>query len=261
MGKILAVANQKGGVGKTTTTVNLTAALGSIGKKCLLIDLDPQGNSTSGMGVTKPQLGKSVYVMLLGEIDTHKLITPTECKNVDLIGSSMELAGAEIELVGINEREYKLKMALAQVRAEYDYIIIDCPPSLGLLTINALTAADTVLVPVQCEFYALEGLSSLTQTISRIKRMYNSQLDIEGILLTMYDQRLNLTQGVTAQVNKYFPRQVFKTTIPRTVRLPEASSYGQPISIFDRRNKGAVAYENLAKEIVKNNATGKGDNG
>ncbi len=253
MGKIIAIANQKGGVGKTTTAVNLSAALGERKKKCLIIDLDPQGNSTSGLGVIKPPRDKSSYSLLSGGVSADQLLIETKYNNLWIIASSMELAGAEVELVAQEHREYMLKRALAPIRDRFDYILIDCPPSLGLITINALSAADTLLVPVQCEFFALEGLSHLSNTLSKIKRMYNPQIEIEGVLMTMYDSRLNLTQEVVAQVKKYFPRQVFKTVIPRTVRLSEASSFGEPIGAFDKRNKGAVAYDDLAKELIKKN--------
>ncbi|MBE6754085.1 MAG: ParA family protein [Ruminococcaceae bacterium] len=253
MGKIIAIANQKGGVGKTTTSVNLTAALGEHKKKCLIIDLDPQANSTSGFGLERPDMAHSSYELIMGEGDVLSLVQPTQCPNVSMIPACMELAGADIELVSVENREMKLKNRIAVLRERYDYIIIDSQPSLGLLPINALCAADTVLIPIQCEFYALEGLSQLTSTIAKIKRLYNPMLEIEGVLMTMYDSRLNLTQEVAAQVKKYFPRQVFKTTIPRTVRLSEASSYGQPMAIFDKRNKGAVAYDSLAKELIKRN--------
>ena len=253
MGKIIAVAKQKGGVGKTTTAVNLPAALGDKGKRVLLADTDPQGNTTSGVGVDRRQCKISVYEVLIGGAKAKDALLKTEFKNLSLLPSHMDLAAAEIELVNLENRETMLKNALAPIRGDYDYIFIDCPPSLGLITTNALTAADTILIPIQCEYYALEGLSQLMNTVRRVKRQYNDLLDIEGVLLTMYDGRLNLTQQVVEEVKKYFPRKVFKTVIPRTVRLSEAPGFGQPVLYYDRASRGAQSYGELAQEILKNN--------
>lgn len=253
MGKIIAIVNQKGGVGKTTTSVNLTAALGLRGKKCLLVDIDPQGNSTSGYGIEKKSIKKSSYDVIIRETPSGEAIIKTNYKNVDIIPADINLSGAEVELVDIEERESLLKKALFEQKANYDYIMLDCPPSLGLITINALCSADTILVPIQCEYYALEGLSQLMNTVRSIKRLYNPRIDIEGVLLTMFDGRLNLTQQVAAEIKKFFPKKVFGTTIPRTVRISEAPSYGEPIMYYDKRSKGAEAYNKLAKEIAKNN--------
>lgn len=251
MGKIIAVANQKGGVGKTTTVINLAGALGEKGKKVLIIDIDPQGNTTSGLGINKKENTLSTYNLLIGDAGIDKAIVHTRFKNLDLVPSNMSLAGVEVELVELSERTYRLRQAIAPAKEAYDYIFIDCPPSLGLITLNALAAANTLLVPIQCEYYALEGLTQLMATVRQVKRMYNPDIGIEGVLLTMFDSRLNLTLQVVNEVKRYFPDQVYKTVIPRNVRLSEAPSYGEPIQYYDRFSKGAQAYEDLAKEFLK----------
>lgn len=256
MGKIIAIVNQKGGVGKTTTAVNLAAGVGMAGKKVLLVDTDPQGNSTSGNGINKKQVKTTSYELLVGTGKTEDAVIKTEYKNLDVIPSSMNLAAAEVDLIDVEHRESQLKMALAEQREKYDYIFIDCPPSLGLITINALNACDTVLVPIQCEYYALEGLSQLMASVRQIKRLYNPTLEIEGIVLTMFDGRLNLTTQVVSEIKKYFADKLYKTVIPRAVRLSEAPSYGMPIQYYDRRSKGAQAYDDLAKEFLKRNRRG-----
>ena len=253
MGKIIAVTNQKGGVGKTTTAVNTAAGIAKLGKKVLLIDIDPQGNATSGVGVDKRSVEYSSYSVMVDDVKAEDAIVHTKFDNLDLIPSGIELAAAEIELVEADRRESKLKNALALIKSSYDYIFIDCPPSLGLITTNAFCAADTLLVPIQPEYYALEGLSQLISTVRKIKRRYNQYLDIEGVLLTMYDGRLNLTQQVVEEVKRFFPRKVFSAVIPRGVRLSEAPSFGMPIMYFDKSCKGAVSYMDLCEEIIENN--------
>ena len=253
MAKVIAVANQKGGVGKTTTSVNLAAGLGFLGKKTLLIDIDPQGNATSGVGVDKRTAKLSTYNILVDGVKASEVVIKTEYKCLDVLPSSLDLAAAELEIVDLKKRESILKNSVATVRSNYDYIIVDCPPSLGLITTNALCLADTILVPIQCEYYALEGLSQLMNTVRRVKRQYNDLLEMEGVLLTMYDGRLNLTQQVVEEVKKYFPRKVFGTVIPRGVRLSEAPSFGKPIMYFDKSCKGTLAYMELAETIVNKN--------
>lgn len=253
LAKIISIVNQKGGVGKTTTAVNLAASLGAIGYKTLLIDIDPQGNSTSGVGINKREVKNSSYDIIIGNASTDETIIKTEFKNLFLIASNIDLAAAEIEIVDLEHRESRLKNAILPVRGDYDFILIDCPPSLGLITTNALCLSDSIIVPIQCEYYALEGLSQLMNTVRRIKRQYNDRLEIEGVLLTMYDGRLNLTQQVVREVKKYFPKKVFRTAIPRGVRLSEAPSFGKPIIYFDAVSKGSDAYISLAKEIINKN--------
>ncbi len=255
MGKIIAVANQKGGVGKTTTAVNLAACLGAKKKNVLLVDIDPQGNATSGLGIVKKNVGhRTTYDMLIGEVEAKDAVHHTEFRGVDLIPSSIQLAGAEVELVELENRINRLKLALTPLREQYDFILIDCPPSLGLITLNAFTAVDTVFIPIQCEYYALEGLSQLMSTIRQVKKMYNPSIEVEGVLLTMYDGRLNLTTQVVAEVKKYFNGKVYRTTIPRNVRLSEAPSYGLPVFYYDKWSRGSLAYQEVAKELIKANS-------
>lgn len=250
MGRIISIANQKGGVGKTTTSVNLSACLAKLGKKVLLVDIDPQGNATSGVGISKADVDQCIYNVLVDDIEAKDVIVPTQIDKLDTIPATIQLAGAEIELVPTISREIRLKKSLVELRDYYDYIIIDCPPSLGLLTINALTSSDTVMIPVQCEFYALEGLSQLLNTIRLVQKHLNKSLMIEGVLLTMLDARTNLGIQVIEEVKKYFQEKVYQAIIPRNVRLGEAPSHGKPIIIYDPKSKGAEVYQELAKEVI-----------
>ena len=251
MGKAIAIFNQKGGVGKTTTNINLAACLAIRGKRVLILDIDPQGNTTSGIGVTKRNLKNTVYNILIDkDYDPRKAIIKTNVENLDLIPASVDLAGAEVELVGMEGRESALKDGLEKIKANYDYIFIDCPPSLGLLTINSLAAVDSVLVPIQCEFYALECVSQLVSTIDLVKRSLNPKLEIQGVILSMFDGRTNLSLQVVQEVKKYFGNKVYATVIPRNVRLAEAPSYGMPITEYDPKSKGAEAYGDFADEFL-----------
>ena len=253
MGKVIAIVNQKGGVGKTTTSVNLAATIGSFGYKTLLVDVDPQGNATSGLGVNKRDVKASTYDMIVGDVKAEDILINTPFKCLDMLPSDMNLAGAELELVDMKNRDSRIKNALAPLKEKYEFIVIDCPPSLGLLTVNVLCAADSVIVPIQCEYYALEGLSQLMNTIRQVKRLYNPLIDLEGVLLTMYDGRLNLTQQVVAEVKRFFPQKVYATVIPRNVRLSEAPSFGQPVLYYDKSSKGSLAYVDFTKEFLKKN--------
>lgn len=250
MGRVIAVANQKGGVGKSTTAINLSACLAEKGKKVLAIDIDPQGNTTSGLGVEKDSVEITLYELLLGEVEIDHAIIKNVVDNVDLIPSNVNLSGAEIELPRIRDKEYILKNNVDKVRGRYDYIIMDCPPSLNMLTINALTASNSVLVPIQCEYYALEGLSQLIHTIELVKDRLNEGLFIEGVVFTMYDARTNLSMQVVENVKNHLQQYIYQTIIPRNVRLAEAPSYGQPITIYDSRSTGAESYRLLAEEVI-----------
>lgn len=253
MSKIVAIVNQKGGVGKTTSAVNLAAAVGAKGKKVLLADIDAQGNATSGFGINKKEIRLSTYDLLINKAKAEDVLLQSKYQNVWLLPANMNLAGAEVELVEMPKRESRLKLALAPIDDQFDYIFLDCPPSLGIITLNALTAADTVLVPIQCEYYALEGLSQLMATVRAVKRKYNEHLELEGVLLTMYDGRLNLTGQVVEEVKKYFPKKVYTTAIPRNVRLSEAPGFGEPVRYYDPTSKGAIMYDQLALEFLRNN--------
>lgn len=250
MSKVIAVFNQKGGVGKTTTNVNLSASIGKIGKRVLVLDLDPQGNSTSGYGINKNEVESTIYEVMLDGVEIKEAILKTEFENIDVVASATELSGAEIELTSMENREFILKNAIESVRQEYDYIFIDCPPSLGMLTINCLTAVDSVLIPIQCEYYALEGVSQLMETIKLVKSRLNPNIDIQGVVLSMFDGRANLSIQVVEEVKKYFKGSVYTTLIPRNVRLAEAPSHGKPALYYDARCKGAEAYMELAEEFI-----------
>lgn len=251
MGRIIAVANQKGGVGKTTTSINLSASLAEMGQRVLTIDMDPQGNTTSGLGIDKNQVENTVYELILGEIPLEECIRMSVMEGLDVIASNINLSGAEVELISVENKEFLLREKVKALRERYDFIIIDCPPSLNLLTINAMTTSDTVLVPIQCEYYALEGLSQLIHTIDLIKERLNPKLEIEGVVFTMFDGRTNLSLQVVENVKENLDRNIYKTIIPRNVRLAEAPSYGMPITMYDTRSSGAEAYRLLAEEVIQ----------
>lgn len=251
MSRVIAIANQKGGVGKTTTSINLSACLAEMGKKVLTIDLDPQGNTTSGLGIEKDELENTVYELILGESPVRKCLVKTQIENLYVLPSNVDLAGAEIELLGVNNKEYILKNEIDYIKDDFDFIIIDCPPSLNMLTINAMTTADTVLVPIQCEYYALEGLSQLMHTISLVQTRLNPNLEMEGVVFTMYDARTNLSLEVVENVKRNLNQTVYKTIIPRNIRLAEAPSHGLPINIYDSKSTGAESYRELAKEVIE----------
>lgn len=253
MGKVIAIANQKGGVGKTTTAVNLSACLGNQGKKTLIVDIDPQGNATSGLGIDTRAVENSIYDCIINDVPMDEVILETEYKKLFVCPANISLAGAELELAMKDDRAFVLKKSIEKVKGDYDFIIIDCPPSLGLITLNSFTAADSVLIPIQCEYYALEGLSQLTNTIKMVKQKFNPEIAIEGIVMTMFDGRTNLSVQVVEEVKKYFRDKVYKTIIPRNVRLSEAPSFGQPIIEYDKHSKGAECYIDLAKEVIKRN--------
>jgi len=250
MGKILAFANQKGGIGKTTSAINIAASVAVEGKKVLMVDCDPQGNTSSGLGINKKNLKSTVYDLLVGRCETKNAIIKTEYTNLWALPANISLAGAEFELVTLEDRAYRLKNALESVKDDFDYIFIDCPPSLGILTINALAASNGVVIPMQCEYFALEGLSQLMITIRRIKELYNTDLEITGIIITMYNGRLNLSNQVLEELKKYYAAKLFKTAVPRSVRISEAPSYGMPICYYDKNSKGGEAYEEIAKELI-----------
>ena len=252
MGKIIALTNQKGGVGKTTTAVNLAAGLGAAGQQVLLIDIDPQGNTTSGYGINKRSVKNSTYQLITGISSLEDCIYKTMYPGVSVVPSSIDLAGADLD-----RREFRLRDALLQAKSTYDFILLDCPPSLGLLTLNGLNAADSVLIPIQCEYYALEGLSQLMSSVRSVKRLYNPSITIEGVLVTMYDSRLSLTTQVVDEVKRFFPQKVFHTTIPRNIRLAEAPGFGKPIRYYDPSSKGAQAYDSLSQEVIQNNKKGE----
>lgn len=254
MGRIIAIANQKGGVGKTTTSINLSACIAAKGKKVLVIDIDPQGNTTSGYGIEKNELENTIYELILGDCSIEDCIIKEVFPNISILPSNVNLAAAEIELIGVEKKEYILKNEVDWVKDRYDFIIIDCPPSLSLLTVNAMTTADSVLVPIQCEYYALEGLSQLIHTINLVKERLNPELDMDGVVFTMYDSRTNLSAQVVENVKNHLSQKVYNTLIPRNIRLAEAPSYGKPINMYDAKSAGSESYMSLADEVIRNNS-------